>query len=469
MAISTSNRKILVVDDEVSIVELISEILHRRNYHPIGAVKWTEALDAINNESPDLILLDLKMPTIHGSSMLEFIREEGVDTPVIVVSGFITEEVSQELSGIGVSGFIGKPFQASQLIAEIERVLGKPETPEVLPADAPPERQPSEQPSSRDALAQKGERADNALSTDGLEYEAGAETVSSMKEAADDFSLEDTSSNYATMDALYRSSDERPRSPEGTADAQSTQAWLPEDGETPGMDILYRLSAGDALTAESLPNAPPADEEVLQILQRRNAAGHERPTLAKSDAAETGATTEGNGDDQAAKEVLRALGKLDGEKQAAKPDQTQTTGPIAGAAREPGASPGALSSRPSMPPSLTRPSPASGPGGSPGASGSPSPSPLSGPAQQELYPEKQRSSGHHRSSRRPRGSGNNMIYVVLTVICVLVAGGMVAFKMLASYASKTFDEKAAAFEKSVVEQAKKEAVKEVGKDLRKGP
>ncbi len=62
-----------------------------------------------------------------------------------------------------------------------------------------------------------------------------------------------------------------------------------------------------------------------------------------------------------------------------------------------------------------------------------------------------------------------MIYVVLTVICVLVAGGMVAFKMLASYASKTFDEKAAAFEKSVVEQAKKEAVKEVGKDLRKGP
>ena len=455
MAISTSNRKILVVDDEEKIVELISEILTQRNYHPIGAVRWTDALDAISNGSPDLILLDLKMPTIHGSSMLEFIREEGIDIPVIVVSGFITEEVTQELSGIGVSGFIGKPFQASQLIVEIERVLGKPETPEA-PASSAPSLQESD-----------GEAADKvSASTDDLHQQP-----SEPSGATDDRLQEVDAEAPVTMDALYDRLSGPPSGPSGeTADAQSVQTWLQEAGDAPGMDVLYRLSAGDAPVAGSLPNAPPTDEEVLQILQRRNATGHARPALAESGATEAGATAEGNGENQAAREVLRALGKLDGEKQAARPDQTQTTGPLAGAARGSGAPPGALSSRqprPSTPPSLNRTDAATEPDHPPGASGSPPPSPLSGPAPQELFPERQRSSGHSYS-RRPRRSGSSTIYVVLTVICVLVAGGMVVLKMLTSRLSKTIDETKASLEKSAIEQIKKDAMKEYGQELKKG-
>ena len=124
MAVSSSSKKILIVDDEASIVDLLKDILEAANYQPIGVTKWTDAVDAIGHEDPQLILLDLKMPTVDGPSMLEFIRSEGLDIPVIVVSGFITDKVSEDLSRLGVSAFIQKPFRATDIMAEVERVIG---------------------------------------------------------------------------------------------------------------------------------------------------------------------------------------------------------------------------------------------------------------------------------------------------------------------------------------------------------
>ncbi len=148
MAVSSPSKKILIIDDEASIVELISDILTKYNYEPIAATKWTDALDAIGHKHPDLILLDLKMPTIDGASILEFIRDEGIELPVIIVSGFITDQVSQELSKFGVSGFIRKPFQVAQLTGEIDRVLGQ-EKSAALPSEAAsPPPAPSSQPAS---------------------------------------------------------------------------------------------------------------------------------------------------------------------------------------------------------------------------------------------------------------------------------------------------------------------------------
>ena len=81
-------------------------MLTKSSYEPITATKWTDAIDAITHSSPDLILLDLKMPTIHGTSILGFIRNKEIELPVIVVSGYVTEEVTEELQRHGVSGII---------------------------------------------------------------------------------------------------------------------------------------------------------------------------------------------------------------------------------------------------------------------------------------------------------------------------------------------------------------------------
>ena len=76
---SADAKTVIIVDDEVNIVNLLVDILNSAGYRPIGCSVWTEAMDAINRESPDLVLLDLKMPTIDGPSMLDFIRKEGLD------------------------------------------------------------------------------------------------------------------------------------------------------------------------------------------------------------------------------------------------------------------------------------------------------------------------------------------------------------------------------------------------------
>ena len=127
--VSTAPKTVLIIDDEPSIVDLLTDILKSANYRPIGAVKWTDAVDAIGHESPSLILLYLKMPSFDGPSLLEFIRNEGVQIPVIIVSGFITEEVSDDLKQLDVEAFGQKPFRATDILAHVERVIGSASEP----------------------------------------------------------------------------------------------------------------------------------------------------------------------------------------------------------------------------------------------------------------------------------------------------------------------------------------------------
>ena len=106
---ATGGKKILTIDDEEAIVDLIVDILETHDYEAIRANKWTEAVDALNHENPDLVLLDLQMPTVDGASMLNFIRTEGFDIPVIIVSGFVTETIAEEMSKQGrINGRSGK-------------------------------------------------------------------------------------------------------------------------------------------------------------------------------------------------------------------------------------------------------------------------------------------------------------------------------------------------------------------------
>ncbi|MDA0746884.1 MAG: response regulator [bacterium] len=136
MAVTPLTKKILIIDDETSIVELISDVLEKYSYEPLVATLWTEAMDAIGNKNPDLILLDLKMPTIDGPSLLEFIRREGILVPVIIVSGFITDEVEAELTKLNVSAFVRKPFKVKELREAIEQALGAQPAPAPTTEDA---------------------------------------------------------------------------------------------------------------------------------------------------------------------------------------------------------------------------------------------------------------------------------------------------------------------------------------------
>lgn len=113
---------VLVVDDSREIVYSLSELLKYEGYHVVKAYDGMEALDALEKEKIDLILLDVMMPKMNGLSALMKLREQ-YRIPVIILSAK-TEE-SDKVSGLilGADDYVEKPYNASELIARVKAHL----------------------------------------------------------------------------------------------------------------------------------------------------------------------------------------------------------------------------------------------------------------------------------------------------------------------------------------------------------
>lgn len=133
MSTTAPARRILIIDDEPGILEVLSHYLRTLNFDPFVTRKWTEALDHIAHHPPDLILLDLQMPTIQGEAILEHLRQEGLSIPVIVISAHLDPEREDRIRELGARGWIHKPFQLSKIADSIREELGLTTTePEAL-------------------------------------------------------------------------------------------------------------------------------------------------------------------------------------------------------------------------------------------------------------------------------------------------------------------------------------------------
>lgn len=120
--------KILVVDDDREMVDLISLFLNNAGFVTLSAFSGEEALEKAFNEKPDLILLDIMMPRIDGWEVLRRLKNdpETQNTPV----AFITARTQNIDKMIGLSvmkaaGYITKPFSKQELLAEVRRILDK--------------------------------------------------------------------------------------------------------------------------------------------------------------------------------------------------------------------------------------------------------------------------------------------------------------------------------------------------------
>ncbi len=117
--------KILVVDDEVNIVELLSLNLKRFGYEVITAFTGMEAITKTSVEKPDLILLDIMLPDSDGIELCSMIRSNNLtkNTPIILVSA--KSEESDKIQGLlaGADDYITKPFSLKEIDARIQTVL----------------------------------------------------------------------------------------------------------------------------------------------------------------------------------------------------------------------------------------------------------------------------------------------------------------------------------------------------------
>ena len=120
-----ARRKILVVDDEKYVVELIRDILESAGYKVVPAYNAKEALEKVYTESPDLILLDILMPRVDGYQVCREIREDILlaNIPIIMLTVKGGEKDEIKGLGIGADDYIIKPFRPGVLLARVKMVL----------------------------------------------------------------------------------------------------------------------------------------------------------------------------------------------------------------------------------------------------------------------------------------------------------------------------------------------------------
>jgi excisionase family DNA binding protein len=115
---------VLVVDDDAAVRELVRANLEAEGYSVREAASAGEGLAALEQEAPDLVLLDVMMPEVDGWEMLRRVQERfGVGAiPVIVFSGEVDERSVPDATTRGARGFLGKPFDLQQLIDQAKQI-----------------------------------------------------------------------------------------------------------------------------------------------------------------------------------------------------------------------------------------------------------------------------------------------------------------------------------------------------------
>jgi excisionase family DNA binding protein len=121
----TGRPRILVVDDEASIRDLLSKTLALAEYDVDVAPDGRSALDRLRMYPYDLLIADLKMPGMDGLTVIREAKRFKSDLPVIIITGYSTESSAIEAVNLGVAGYLTKPFRVPQVLAAAAKALGE--------------------------------------------------------------------------------------------------------------------------------------------------------------------------------------------------------------------------------------------------------------------------------------------------------------------------------------------------------
>lgn len=114
--------KVLIVEDDSEINDLLGEMLKRNKYEVCAAFSGLEALEKMKYEHFDIVLLDLMLPYMSGDRVLEKIREQS-ELPVLIISAKESTQIKIDLLRLGADDYITKPFDMEEILARIESNL----------------------------------------------------------------------------------------------------------------------------------------------------------------------------------------------------------------------------------------------------------------------------------------------------------------------------------------------------------
>ena len=116
-------RRILIVDDDTSIVGLLQQFFEGTGYHVEFALHGGDALTLIQHDPPDVVLLDIAMPGLDGVQVLQRILALEAAPPVIIVTGHEEGALSVQTRAMGAFDYITKPFDLSRLSRAVDAAL----------------------------------------------------------------------------------------------------------------------------------------------------------------------------------------------------------------------------------------------------------------------------------------------------------------------------------------------------------
>jgi CheY-like chemotaxis protein len=120
--------RILVADDEPSILELMRNVLDLWGYQVELCPNGGEALKSVSQSSVDLLLIDNLMPVLSGVEVLRRLRSTHPALPAILMSGYISQEDRQACAELGKIDVLSKPFSLDELRSSLTRLLGSRES-----------------------------------------------------------------------------------------------------------------------------------------------------------------------------------------------------------------------------------------------------------------------------------------------------------------------------------------------------
>ncbi|MFC1708662.1 response regulator transcription factor [Candidatus Omnitrophota bacterium] len=122
-----SGKKILLVDDEGQLVEMVKMRLEANGYRVVTAGDGQEGLDKARQENPDLIILDLMLPKMDGYKVCRMLKfdEKYKSIPIVLFSARAQEEDKQLGIQVGADAYIAKPFEPEALMEKIEELIKK--------------------------------------------------------------------------------------------------------------------------------------------------------------------------------------------------------------------------------------------------------------------------------------------------------------------------------------------------------
>lgn len=119
------NPEVLIIDDEWAVSRAISARLEASGFSTRIAPTGEEGLQSITESTPDVVILDLRMPDIDGLEVLRRLRAEpnGLNVPVVMVTANVQDSVRGEAMALGARAFFGKPFDQRDLVETLRRLV----------------------------------------------------------------------------------------------------------------------------------------------------------------------------------------------------------------------------------------------------------------------------------------------------------------------------------------------------------